>query len=125
MTEINYAERVARGAALLDEKWPEWRDEVDLGRLDIEKPYNCMTAQYAQHVIGSRHVNFSAGRQLLELGRDAYAEYGFNAFSEFDDEDFGDGAYAEGIAILNDLWRDLIVQHRYAPEPRPESETSA
>jgi hypothetical protein len=36
MSEIDYAARVAKGVALLDQKRPGWERELDLEILDIE-----------------------------------------------------------------------------------------
>lgn len=116
MTEIDYAERVARGAALLDKEWPEWRDVVDLGRLDIAEPFHCMTAQFAQNITGSPMADYGTGKMRLNLDAFEYEAHGFNAHAADPIDD-----YNAGIAKLNELWRDLIVQHRYAPEPRPDS----
>ena len=43
MTEIK--KRVARGAALLDEKRPGWEAMIDLSSLDISDPYKCILGQ--------------------------------------------------------------------------------
>ena len=42
---IDYDTRVARGAALLDEKLPGWWQRVDLDRLDLSKCTDCVLGQ--------------------------------------------------------------------------------
>jgi hypothetical protein len=71
MTEINWAERAARGAALLDEKRPGWVAEVDLPGLELSSENVC--------VLGQVFGGFATGIELLDLAyvRDQ-AEHGFN-----------------------------------------------
>lgn len=38
-------DRVATGAALLDEQMPDWVERIDLGRLDVESPCRCVLGQ--------------------------------------------------------------------------------
>lgn len=38
-------ERVARGAALLDERVPGWRERLDVGALDVSSIRNCPVGQ--------------------------------------------------------------------------------
>lgn len=122
MSEIDYAARVQRGAALLDEKWPTWAQDIDLDRLDIQEGDNCMTAQYAQ-MLGladrSDDTAYEDGQQSLGLDDGQYEGHGFNA----------EGAsYCDlqtdmvGYSTLNRLWRDLIIQRREAAQPPEASE---
>lgn len=118
MSEIDYAARVAKGAALLDEKRPGWERLIDLGILDIESGFACVTAQLS----GVR--NFKVGREQLGLDKASYIAHGFNTEGDCDccvsQEDLDrlpegyhqDAAYA----TLNTLWKDLISK-RLAPEP--------
>jgi hypothetical protein len=82
MKEINYEERVAKGIALLDEKFPNWAGLIDLERLSIADGSRCVTAQLAQgHGYGA---SFVQGMEMLGLedGRyndGSYTEHGFNA----------------------------------------------
>ncbi len=41
------AERVARGAAFLDEKMPGWDQRIDLDKLDLAAPCRCVLGQLA------------------------------------------------------------------------------
>lgn len=123
--EIDYAERVARGARLLDEKWPNWRQEADANRVNIASSYDCMTAQFAQWVTGDEEATFNDGQSRLGLDDTTYAQHGFNANpDEADSDDTQEAHYNHGIATLNALWRDLIVQHQYAPAPRQEGDAA-
>ena len=125
--DIDYAQRVARGAALLDSRWPNWRDQVDLGRLDIASAHDCMTAQFAQWTTDDGFADFSDGKNSLGLSTAGYLGHGFNADQDESAEVGSDeraAHYSNGIAALNALWRDLIVQHRYSPEPRQEGDAA-
>lgn len=114
MSEIDYAARVQRGAALLDEKWPTWAQDIDLDTLDIENGDHCMTAQYAQS-LGNEDADWSDGMSALGLSEgngDSYVTHGFN--SEYDYET----ASRKGVfTTLNNLWRDLIAQRRAQAQP--------
>lgn len=48
-------ERVANGAALLDEKKPGWRDKINLEELDISDPSRCVVGQLYQGRGGYLH----------------------------------------------------------------------
>ena len=39
------SEDVSRGVALLDEYYPGWRDEIDLGKLNMSSSDNCILGQ--------------------------------------------------------------------------------
>lgn len=112
---IDYAARVQRGAALLDEKWPTWVQDIDLDTLDIASGRSCMSAQYYQHVTpeGDKVAPWDCwdeGRALFGLDEDQYEEHGFNA------------PRAAVIATLNRLWRYLITERRSAAQPPEASE---
>lgn len=113
MSEIDYAARVQRGAALLDEKWPTWAQDIDLDRLNIRSATSCVTAQY-DHLMnlaedGSDWGSWSGGMRRLDLNRQTYAEHGFNG-EEGEDPYVPESAYD----TLNALWRSLILQRRSA-----------
>lgn len=115
MNEIDYAARVAKGAALLDEKRPGWEHEIDLDILNISSGYTCVTAQLSG--VQSYHV----GREQLDLtpGDDGtYVAHGFNAESCDDDcggEGGCGGTQAKAYATLNALWKSLITTRLAAP----------
>lgn len=59
----DYTERVARGAALLDEQEPGWAARIDVSRLDLESDCQC--------VLGQLHGSYRAGASLVfETGED-------------------------------------------------------
>lgn len=109
MTDIDYAERVQRGIALLDKKWPAWAQEIDLDRLDIEDGRRCMTAQYAQrHDFGKAW--FDAIEALgLENEDEDYEAHGFNTP--------GGRSFAGEFDTLNGLWKAAIVARRAEVQP--------
>lgn len=119
MTEIDYAARVAKGAALLDEKKPGWERRIDLGTLDVQSGYSCVTAQLSgadSWYRGMEQLGLTAG----DSG--TYVSHGFNAEShdamEDEAEEYDqDDAYA----TLNSLWRELI-ESRLAASPEAPAE---
>ena len=54
------AERVAKGAAFLDEREPGWDERIDLDRLDIDSNCRC--------ILGQLHdKSYATGRRALGL----------------------------------------------------------
>src|SRR5258708_26132125 len=100
MTTI--AERVARGAALLDEKTPGWDKGIYLCILDIDNCERCVLGQVYEAQDGNDY-GYSTGLKVLGVGiGDPERDYGF------------DGDWDE----RNDLtaaWRELIESRRAAP----------
>jgi hypothetical protein len=90
------ADRVEHGAALLDAKRPGWWQQIDLGRLNIESPCDCVIGQLGSYPETTRSLG-------LHISLDDWL-HGFEG-----DE------YAE----LTDAWRDLIQQRRLAQHPEP------
>lgn len=97
------AERVKRGAALLDEKRPGWWQRIDLGRLDVASDCDCVGGQLpggygkvADDLFGPG-VTFS-----LEVS------HGFEADGDFEGGDAGE------FAALTEAWRSLILARRAA-----------
>lgn len=118
MSEIDYAARVQRGAALLDEKWPTWATDVDLEILDIRNGYHCMTAQYDAHKGGEGYWGDGMERLgILEF--EDYAAHGFNGDYIYDEDGDFAGVTPGAYATLNAIWRSLILQRRSAA-PSPE-----
>lgn len=103
MTGIDYAARVTKGAALLDEKRPGWEREIDLTRLDVNDPEHCVTAQ----TIGEG--DYFRGKERLRLSSDESAEHGFVLTDDEYDE-----AGSEGYAPLTQAWRELISSRQAA-----------
>jgi hypothetical protein len=66
------AERVARGAALLDQYRPGWADEIDLHELRIESGSDC--------VLGQLYGDYGEGRERLRILNTTHSEaLGFTA----------------------------------------------
>lgn len=113
MEDIDYAARVAKGVALLDEKRPGWEQEINLNTLDISSGQSCVTAQLS----GEGH--WHAGMTQLGLTRGTYIAHGFNAESESCDccepDDVPEGYVQEdAYAALNALWKGVITERRTA-----------
>jgi hypothetical protein len=113
-------QRVAAGAALLDEKLPGWDKDIDLGRLDLGSPCRCILGQL--HYDADRPArSFDAGLGSLGLFPHTTAvKLGFNAslpqpYAE-DAEDVEDPEDAE-FAALTGEWRRLILGRREAGRP--------
>jgi len=70
--EENYAENVKRGADLLDEKRPGWREEIDLATLDLVDGDYCIMGQ----IFGSYEtgLSFLWGINTVVLLSDGEAE---------------------------------------------------
>jgi hypothetical protein len=123
VTDIDYASRVARGIALMDEKWPNWATEIDLDKLDIQDGSRCMTAQYAQRVSEDPDFRWEDGMVLLGLSSNSYEEHGFNADGALDGDAITDEA---GYDTLTALWKAEILRRRAQGQDAPaEPEASA
>jgi hypothetical protein len=94
------ADRVARGAALLDEYRPGWASEIHLHELSIESDSNC--------VLGQLYGNYGLGREQLRILTTTHSEaLGFT------------GGYAGGDwSGLRRAWRELIEDrcNRVSPD---------
>lgn len=118
---IDYAARVAKGAALLDEKRPGWERLIDLETLDITSGADCVTAQLS----GSAH--WHAGMMQLGLtsgDSGTYVAHGFNAESDeapVHDSEESDAEVTMEAAYdtLNMLWHDLITTRLAGDQPLP------
>lgn len=72
--------RVARGVALLDEKLPGWWQRIDLARLNLGSPCNCILGQeFASHedVDGDWWTGYEVAQDVLLDYRDA-TTFGFD-----------------------------------------------
>jgi hypothetical protein len=93
------AERVAAGAALLDEAEPGWDQRIDLDLLDIMDSCGCPAGQPDGR-------GYGAGLTALGLAEESparLAELGFHWGAAFGD-----------IDALNAAWRELIEARRAA-----------
>ena len=93
------AERVERGAALLDERIPGWWKHIDLSRLDVASGCDCVAGQLPGGYVKVADDLFGPG-----VTYDSEADHGFEA------EGFGTDT-AE-FAELTVAWRDLIEARR-------------
>jgi hypothetical protein len=86
------AERVARGAALLDQYRPGWTGEIDVHELRIESGSDC--------VLGQLYGDYGEGRERIGILNSTHAEaLGFTGGKS--------GWYG-----LNEAWRELIEDRR-------------
>lgn len=108
--DIDYAARVQRGIALMDEKWPTWAQDIDLEELDIYSSYHCATAQYAEHM--GEESYFKDGQALLGLTNAEYIRHGFNARTDENGE-----TVMEDYESLTALWKAEIIRRREAAQP--------
>ena len=106
--------RVARGAALLDAQVPNWRDRIDVDRLNMSSGENCVLGQLYLNEYGEH--DWSAGLKALSLTIDDRADaddavpipvgdsasYGFEVFND-ELESFRTVGDALGAA-----WRALL-----------------
>ena len=92
------AARVARGAALLDERIPGWDQRIDLDTLDIDSCQNCVLSQ----LFGSPQNAFD-----------------FNPYYGFDIEDYNPRSRLSSIRRAQRLtaqWRRVIGARRAGGE---------
>lgn len=92
---------VARGAALLDEKVPDWFLRIEPAQVEIE---NCTTC-----VLGHLFGDYTEG--LLEL--DIELQGGTHGFTSVHHADLHNTVDLQ-FEVLNTLWRDKIASRRCA-----------
>jgi len=98
------AERVARGAALLDGKLPGWAERIDLAELELSSCYRCVLGQLFASAAAARGTGwhgYDIGLQALDVDDDG--PYGF-------DRTDIDQTWAE----LTAEWRRTIAARRLA-----------
>lgn len=110
------ADRVARGAELLDQAYVNrdvaWWDQVDLDTLDMYSPTDCVIAQTVGRFPQPRPC-WCGG---AECTADTTGDYGDGMtilglpFAE--SADYGFTPDPHGGAILRDAWRELILARR-------------
>jgi hypothetical protein len=102
------AERVARGAALLDEKVPGWAERIDLAELDLSSCWRCVLGQLATSTEPDLEDGWILGR---DLGLDGFdGRYGFDRYSDI--EGIEDPAAMEPWSELTAEWRRVITERR-------------
>lgn len=114
------AERVAAGAAFLDEREPGWWQKVDLERISMDSACNCVLGQLSTDRL-SRPEQFGDWGQICSAfgltegylgqssGRLSDTELGFNASSKPGSED----QLSEYVA-LGAEWTRVILARREA-----------
>lgn len=64
------AERVARGAALLDRAEPGWAPRIDVSRLNFNDAGSCVLGQLFRHYLHGKRALARAAPELCGLGDD-------------------------------------------------------
>lgn len=105
MTTI--AERVAAGAAVLDERLPGWADKINLTRLDMSDDENCV---FGQHYVGhTRPISrFGQVRTNLGIKSEDCEDLGLFCAKEADGTPAADAEYA----ALTAEWQLAIEARR-------------
>lgn len=103
-------ERVARGAAQLDETRPGWFRDVDLETLAVDDTESCVLTQLygsfseGVNALGLRHLCCARCESRAE-GTTSDADLGFDVF-------YGREDARESFTVLNEAWRDEIEHRR-------------
>ncbi|HZE34072.1 MAG TPA: hypothetical protein VE198_21895 [Actinoallomurus sp.] len=106
MTADTIEARVARGAALLDEKLPGWDQRIDLGRLNLQSECNCILGQEFADRSTSPYM---AAVFELGLGNWSASEHGFDLLGE---EESRITERESTYAALTAEWRTVILARR-------------
>lgn len=104
MSYFSTKECVMNGVELLDNKFPEWKELVDLDKLDIENCDNC--------ILGQLFGDYIAGLDTLRIGQHKAYIFGFNVDTSFDvvpDPNLGD------YLNLKNHWQKTIAELMTAP----------
>lgn len=95
MTTRNLRQRVEVGMAWLDFRLPGWDELIDLDRLNVENPCDCLLGQtigdWDLHVVG--------------MDMDQLAACGFDASTSHD-------GMGDEYAALTEIWRTAIQERR-------------
>lgn len=120
---IDYEARVAKGIALLDEKFPDWAGLIDLEILNVRDGSCCVTAQLAQEVNSDRGMDYRDGAAMLGLtyngttNQDSYTDHGFNAESSIAPGMPENYDYTAAYNTLNSIWkREIAARQAKAQE---------
>ena len=109
MTSINTEALAAarRGAALLDERSPGWREKINLDELDTNSCYKCVLGQtYAD----GAQPGYIRGKRILDLDLDEATRFGFTdcRTTNFSNDD------------LTEAWRYLLDVPTQDDIPEPD-----
>lgn len=107
MSELSIADRVAAGAAYLDEHIPDWVRLITVERLDISSGCRCILGQlHAEDYPYPGEMPGEAGMQPGDANRTRIA-MGFEV-----DSDLGDDRAGLEYGWLTDEWARVIEQRR-------------
>lgn len=95
---LDYGMDVLDAACLLDEHNPGWRKKIDLGRLDIASPCNCIMGQLY------RRPGASGYKEGIET---IYGKGTYDRLSDLEDVPHSTRAFYMESSI--DAWRAVIV----------------
>jgi hypothetical protein len=103
------AERVARGAAYLDEREPGWDERIDLETLDLYAPCRCVLGQLATDLNrwGDVRARFGLRAAWMTDSRPTADALGFNVPD-------GEQQIHRQYLNLTAAWRELIEARRAA-----------
>lgn len=106
------AERVAAGAAFLDEHDPGWwredaRPAIELAILDLESGCQCVLGQLYP-CTGNPYFSYTEARHHLSLTAPDAESLGFDTITRYDDEAGNDEEYD----ALTAEWKRVIVERR-------------
>lgn len=136
MTTSTIAERVQRGAFLLDTQFPGWVDQVDLSTLNLASGCDCILGQkFGDFACGARATGLSVETASVSLGARSRAqleEHGFLVdidvrvhygpigarLAEMERSD------REYVALTNE-WAKLITDRRAASQLAEVEESAA
>lgn len=108
MTIEQARERVASGAALLDQKRPGWAQLVDVGKLDLRNTCLC--------VIGQVCGEYYSGTERICASQKDACNHGYRVLASdcsLTDLPFGKRAYR----TLQDAWIEAIADRLIPAEP--------
>jgi hypothetical protein len=104
MTTI--AERVAKGAALLDREEPGWEQRIDLETLALDDPCKCILGQLFSQTDDEKGAYF--------VGLDTFGITGNGDYLGF-----GATSRQRGWSRLDQAWKALIRERRSQAAARP------
>lgn len=112
-TMTEFEERVAKGAALLDDSQPGWADRIDLETFDILDPCGCTLGQlFSWYSAGCAYFGFSHDDEA-DRTQDAAHEFGFFENAHEGEETTSTERY-ERWRALDAAWMNLIHDRKAA-----------
>jgi hypothetical protein len=110
MSRITVTERVAKGAALLDEKLPDWWIRIDLADLSLRSSCRCILGQlYSGRDTGNPFAEAARGLGVYD---DAHA-YGFDTSAYEEDDDWACDEDDDFLALTAE-WKRAVIARRQA-----------